>query len=57
MNPSIKLTLVERKGEYGCYRGIIPAAGNGEIRFCCQDSDVINVFKIEKEDLDDTTNN
>lgn len=57
LNPQIKLTLVERKGEYGCYRGIIPAAGNGEIRFCCQDSDVINVFKIEKEDLDDTTNN
>lgn len=90
--PKIKLTLVERKGEYGCHRGhkvgdtfdfdtergllcsmamhvafpyvdilryggTIPTTRNGEIRFCCPDSDVINVFKIEKEDLDDTSNN
>lgn len=39
------------------YGGTIPAASNGEIRFCCPDSDVINVFKIEKEDLNDTSNN
>ena len=30
------------------YGGGPPKAKNGEIRFCCPDSDVINVFKIEK---------
>lgn len=30
------------------YGGSIPPAKNGEIRFCCPDSDVINVFRIEK---------
>lgn len=35
----------------------IPTASDGEIWFCCPDSDVINVFKIEKEDLNDTSNN
>ena len=28
--------------------GTVPSARNGEIRFCCPDSDVINVFRIEK---------
>ena len=90
MKPKIRLTLVERKGTYGCHRGhrvgdtfdfdtergmlcpmamhvafpyvdilryggSVPTAHNGEIRFCCPDSDVINVFRIEKEDLDDTS--
>ena len=92
MKPKIKLTLVERRGEYGCqrghkvgdtfdfdtergklcpmamhvafpyvdklrYGGKVPKASNGEIRFCCPDSDVVNVFKIEKEDSNDTQNN
>ena len=92
MKPKIKLTLVERRGEYGCHRGHkvgdtfdfdtergklcpmamhvafpyvdilryggkVPEASNGEIRFCCPDSDVVNVFKIEKEDSNDTQNN
>ena len=30
------------------YGGSIPPTKNGEIRFCCPDSDVINVFRIEK---------
>ena len=30
------------------YGGEPPRARNGEVRFCCPDSDVINVFKIEK---------
>ena len=29
------------------YGGNPPAASNGEIRFCCPDSDVINIFKVE----------
>ena len=92
MKPKIKLTLVERRGEYGChsghkvgdtfdfdtergklcpmamhvafpyvdilrYGGKVPKASNGEIGFCCPDSDVVNVFKIEKEDSNDTQNN
>ena len=39
------------------YGGNIPKTRNGEIRFCCPDSDVVNVFKIEKEDSNDTQNN
>lgn len=31
------------------YGGMPPLAKNGEIRFCCPDSDVINIFKIEAE--------
>lgn len=31
------------------YGGTPPTSKNGEIRFCCPDSDVINIFKIEKE--------
>ena len=89
MKSKIKLTLVERRGEYGCHRGHkvgdafdfdtergklcpmamhvafpyvdilryggnVPKTRNGEIRFCCPDSDVMNVFKIEKEDSNDT---
>ena len=92
MKPKIKLTLVERRGEYGCHRGHkvgdtfdfdtergklcpmamhvafpyvdilryggkVSKASNGEIRFCCPDSDVMNVFEIEKEDSNDTQNN
>ena len=92
MKPKIKLTLVERRGEYGFHRGHkvgdtfdfdtergklcpmamhvafpyvdilryggkVPKASNGEIGFCCPDSDVVNVFKIEKEDSNDTQNN
>lgn len=30
--------------------GAPPGAQNGEIRFCCPDSDVINVFRIEVEE-------
>lgn len=39
------------------YGGKVPKASNGEIMFCCPDSDVMNVFKIEKEDSNDTQNN
>lgn len=31
------------------YGGVIPKSKNGEICFCCPDSDVINIFKLEKE--------
>lgn len=31
------------------YGGEPPRSKSGEIRFCCPDSDVINIFKIEKE--------
>ncbi len=31
------------------YGGKLPAAQNGNIQFCCPDSDVINIFKIEVE--------
>ena len=31
------------------YGGEPPRAECGEIRFCCPDSDVINIFKIEKQ--------
>ena len=29
------------------YGGTPPTASNGEIRFCCPDADVINVFRLE----------
>ncbi|MBQ4339717.1 MAG: TIGR04076 family protein [Firmicutes bacterium] len=29
------------------YGGEPPKAKNGEIRFCCPDSDVINIFRID----------
>lgn len=29
------------------YGGTIPPSRNGDIRFCCPDSDVINVFRID----------
>lgn len=32
------------------YGGTLPTAMNEEIRFCCSDSDVINIFRIDKED-------
>ena len=32
------------------YGGEPPRAKNGEVLFCCPDSDVMNVFRIEKED-------
>ncbi len=31
------------------YGGQPPWAKGGEVRFCCPDSDVINIFKIEAE--------
>lgn len=31
------------------YGGEPPKAECGQIRFCCPDSDVINIFQIEKE--------
>lgn len=31
------------------YGGTPPAAADGTIKFCCPDSDVINVFRIEVE--------
>ncbi len=31
------------------YGGTPPASSNGEIRFCCPDVDVINVFRLEVE--------
>lgn len=33
------------------YGGEPPRAKNGEVLFCCPDSDVMNVFRIEKEDI------
>ncbi len=32
------------------YGGEPPRAKNGEVLFCCPDSDVMNVFRIEKEE-------
>lgn len=32
------------------YGGTPPKTQNGDIRFCCPDCDVINVFKIEVEE-------
>ena len=29
------------------YGGSLPASACGDIRFCCSDADVVNVFKIE----------
>lgn len=34
------------------YGGKPPVASNGEFRFCCPDSDVVNIFKIEIKDGD-----
>ena len=31
------------------YSGTPPTSRNGEIRFCCPDADVINVFRLEVE--------
>ena len=31
------------------YGGDAPKTVHGDIRFCCPDSDVINIFKIEEE--------
>lgn len=35
------------------YGGSVPVSKSGDIRFCCPDSDVINVFRIEKEENND----
>ena len=35
------------------YGGNIPLSKSGDIRFCCSDSDVINVFRIERKEIDD----
>lgn len=32
------------------YGGELPRSKSGDIRFCCPDADVINVFRIEKID-------
>lgn len=29
------------------YGGTVPPSKNGDIRFCCPDADVINVFRLE----------
>lgn len=31
------------------YGGTLPLSSKGDIRFCCPDADVINVFRIETE--------
>lgn len=31
------------------YGGSLPLSKAGDYRFCCPDSDVINIFRIEKE--------
>lgn len=84
--PKIKITLIERKGTYGCHRGhrvgdtfdydtdrgklcpmvmhaafpyidilryggTPPLSSQGDFRFCCPDADVINVFRLEIENL------
>lgn len=33
------------------YNGTLPKSKNGDYRFCCPDADVINIFKIEVEEL------
>lgn len=32
------------------YGGELPISSKGDARFCCPDADVINVFRIEKEE-------
>ena len=32
------------------YGGNLPLSKEGDIRFCCPDADVINVFRIEKQE-------
>ena len=32
------------------YSGTPPTSSNGEIRFCCPDADVINMFRINVQD-------
>lgn len=32
------------------YGGTLPLSREGDIRFCCPDADVINVFRIEKQE-------
>ncbi|QQK08071.1 TIGR04076 family protein [Miniphocaeibacter halophilus] len=83
MKTKIKITLIDKKGDYNCHRGHrigdvfdfdtergklcpmamhvafpyidilryggdIPKGKNNDIRFCCPDCDVINIFKLEK---------
>lgn len=36
------------------YGGKPPVASDGTVRFCCPDSDVINVFKVEIEEGETT---
>lgn len=85
IKPAIKITLIDKKGEYVCHRGhkigdsfdydtergklcpmalhtafpyidILryggqpPLSKHGDIRFCCPDADIINIFKIERMD-------
>lgn len=32
------------------YGGSLPLSKEGDIRFCCPDADVINVFRLEKQE-------
>lgn len=32
------------------YGGKLPLSKEGDIRFCCPDADVINVFRLEKQE-------
>ena len=84
--PKIKITLIERKGTYGCHRshrvgdtfdydtdrgklcpmamhvafayidilrsgGTPPLSSQGDFRFYCPDADVINMFRLEIDNL------
>lgn len=32
------------------YGGTVPPGKNGDIRFCCPDADVINIFRLDKKE-------
>ncbi len=34
------------------YSGKLPLSAKGDMRFCCPDADVINVFRLEVEDAE-----
>lgn len=33
------------------YGGTLPTSTAGDVRFCCSDADVVNVFKITTEEV------
>ena len=37
------------------YGGRLPASQDGTIRFCCPDADVINVFRIQVEEPEESS--